>query len=128
MWITVGRSGQNLPIGKFDYSYLLRAIDLVVKLSKLVVVQHPPPSHHVDHTFLFQITERDVLNYFQLPGDMKALHCPRSLRYDVDGRKMTERLSLHISVTNAVACHDRRVSFLLTSTTTLPASKSLLFK
>ena len=69
-----------------------------------------------------------MLNYFQLPGDMKkALHCPHSLHYDVDGRKKTERLSLHISVTNAVACHDKGVSFLLTSTTTAPASKSLLF-
>jgi len=71
------------------------------KLSKLVVVQHPPPSHYVDHTFLFQITERDVLNYFQLPGNMKALHCPHSLCYDVDGRKMTERSNCPVTFSSS---------------------------
>jgi len=34
-------------LADFNYSYLLYAIDIAVKLSKLVVVQHAPPTTHI---------------------------------------------------------------------------------
>jgi len=46
-------------LADFNYSYLLYAIDIVVKLSKLVVAQHAPSYYsHTEFSVCFKLQSR----------------------------------------------------------------------
>ena len=69
----------------------------------------------------FQIAERDVLNYYLMPENIKKemLHfSTHYLSYNVDGRNRLEELRIPFRVENA-RCYGNEVSFLLSSTVAL---------